>query len=97
MTTVLAITPAGQSLILFLVVLFIAGLVIGGIARLLVPGPQPLGLLGTAAAGVGGALLGGLVGRLLFGPTYAPGWIMSILGAMLIVWLVGRRRTPHYY
>lgn len=94
--TTLALTPAGQSLVWFVIVVFIAGLIIGGIARLLVPGPQPFGLLGTAAAGVGGALLGGFVGRLLFGPTYAPGWIMSILGAMLIVWLVGRRSTYHY-
>jgi uncharacterized membrane protein YeaQ/YmgE (transglycosylase-associated protein family) len=91
-----AITPAGQSLFWFLVVLFLFGLIVGAIARLLVPGPQPLGVLGTAAAGVAGAFLGGIVGRLLFGPTYAPGWIMSILGAMLVVWLVGRRRSYYY-
>jgi uncharacterized membrane protein YeaQ/YmgE (transglycosylase-associated protein family) len=91
-----AITPAGQSLFWFLVVLFLFGLIVGAIARLLVPGPQPLGVLGTAAAGVAGAFLGGIVGRLLFGPTYAPGWIMSILGAMLVVWLVGRRRSDYY-
>jgi uncharacterized membrane protein YeaQ/YmgE (transglycosylase-associated protein family) len=91
-----AITPAGQSLFWFLVVLFLFGLIVGAIARLLVPGPQPLGILGTAAAGVAGAFLGGIVGRLLFGPAYTPGWIMSILGAMLVVWLVGRRRSYYY-
>jgi uncharacterized membrane protein YeaQ/YmgE (transglycosylase-associated protein family) len=96
MTTVLALTPAGESLVWFLIVLFIFGLIVGAIARLFVPGPQPLGLLGTAAAGVAGAFLGGIVGRLLFGPTYTPGWIMSILGAMLVVWLVGRRHTYYY-
>jgi len=97
MTSLIAITPAGESLLWFIIVLFVFGLIIGGIARLLVPGPTPLGLLGTAAAGVGGALLGGLVGRLLFGPYYAPGWIMSILGATLIVWLLSRRRSTYYY
>lgn len=98
MIPLLAITPAGQSLVWFLLVLFLFGLIVGAIARLLVPGPQPFGILGTAAAGVGGAFLGGLIGRLLFGPGYAPGWIMSILGAVLIVWLVGRgRRRRRYY
>jgi uncharacterized membrane protein YeaQ/YmgE (transglycosylase-associated protein family) len=96
MTPLLAITPAGESLVWFLIVLFVFGLVVGAIARLLVPGPQPFGILGTAAAGVGGAFLGGIVGRVLFGPAYAPGWIMSILGAMLIVWAVGRRHTYYY-
>ncbi len=96
MTNVLAVTPAGESLVWFLIVLFVFGLIVGAIARLFVPGPQPLGVLGTAAAGVAGAFLGGIVGRLLFGPTYTPGWIMSILGAVLVVWLVGRRRTYYY-
>ena len=87
----------GTSLLVYLIVLMLFGLVVGGIARLLVPGPTPMGILGTMAAGVGGAILGGIVGRLLFGPTYAPGWIMSILFAVAIVWLVGRRRTVTYY
>ena len=74
----------------------VAGLIVGAIARLLVPGPTPLGVLGTMAAGVAGAFLGGLIGRLLFGPGYAPGWIMSILVATGIVYLVSRRRTAYY-
>ena len=96
MTTLLALTPAGESLVWFLIVLFLIGLIVGAIARLLVPGPTPLGVLGTAAAGVAGAILGGLVGRLRWGATYQPGWIMSILGATLVVWLVSRRRSYYY-
>ena len=46
--------------------LVVGGLVIGALARLLVPGRQPLGCLGTLAVGIGGSLLGGLVGRALF-------------------------------
>jgi uncharacterized membrane protein YeaQ/YmgE (transglycosylase-associated protein family) len=97
MTTLLALSPAGESLVWFFVILFLFGLIVGAIARLLVPGPHPIGILGTAAAGVAGAILGGLVGRLLFSPTYEPGWIMSILGAVLVVWLVSRRRSSYYY
>lgn len=97
MTTLLALTPAGESLVWSIIVLFVIGLIVGAIARLLVPGPQDMGVLGTAAAGVAGAIIGGLVGGLLFGPGYQPGWIMSILGAVLVVWLVGRRRRSYYY
>ena len=87
----------GSSLITYLLVLAIFGLIVGAIARLLVPGPTPLGLLGTMAAGVGGAFLGGFVGKLLFGAHYTPGWIMSIIGAVVIVALVSRRRRVYEY
>jgi uncharacterized membrane protein YeaQ/YmgE (transglycosylase-associated protein family) len=86
----------GNSLLVFLLVLALFGLIVGAIARLLVPGPTPMGILGTMAAGVVGAFLGGLVGKLLFGPTYAPGWIMSIIGAVVVVALVGRRHRAYY-
>ena len=61
MTTLLALTPAGESLVWSLVILFLIGLIVGAIARLLVPGPTPMGVLGTAAAGVAGAIIGGLI------------------------------------
>jgi uncharacterized membrane protein YeaQ/YmgE (transglycosylase-associated protein family) len=86
-----------DSLLLFLLTLAVFGLIVGAIARLLVPGPSPMGLLGTMAAGVAGAFLGGLVGKLLWGPTYTPGWIMSILGAVAIVYAVTHRRRRVYY
>jgi uncharacterized membrane protein YeaQ/YmgE (transglycosylase-associated protein family) len=86
----------GSSLLVFLLVLAIFGLIVGAIARLIVPGPTPLGLLGTMAAGVAGAFLGGVVGKLLFGTQYTPGWIMSILGAVVVVALVSRRRAYYW-
>ncbi|HEX3623542.1 MAG TPA: GlsB/YeaQ/YmgE family stress response membrane protein [Acidimicrobiales bacterium] len=86
----------GNSLLVFLLVLAVFGLIVGAIARLIVPGPTPMGLLGTMAAGVAGAFLGGFVGKLLFGAGYTPGWIMSIIGAVVVVALVGRRHRVYY-
>jgi uncharacterized membrane protein YeaQ/YmgE (transglycosylase-associated protein family) len=60
----------------FFLVLAIFGLIIGGLARLVLPGPESIGVLGTILAGVGGSLLGGLVGRALFGDT---NWLGALL------------------
>lgn len=60
----------------FFLVLAIFGLIIGGLARLVLPGPESIGVLGTILAGVGGSVLGGLVGRALFGDT---NWLGSLL------------------
>jgi uncharacterized membrane protein YeaQ/YmgE (transglycosylase-associated protein family) len=92
-TTGAVLAAAGEvSLLWFLIGALVAGLIAGGIARLLVPGPTPMGCLGTALAGIVGAIVAALVGRLLFGPTYAPGFIASVLGATLVVWLFTRSR-----
>lgn len=76
------------------------GLIVGLLARLLMPGRQPMGILGTMLLGVGGSFLGGLLGNLLFGgqwnePTTA-GWIGSIVGSLLLLALLGRSRSPLY-
>jgi uncharacterized membrane protein YeaQ/YmgE (transglycosylase-associated protein family) len=69
------------------------GLIAGAIARLLMPGRQPLGLLLTIALGVGGSFVGGAIGNIWHGtPLRDPtpsGWIGSILGAVLILVVVG--------
>jgi uncharacterized membrane protein YeaQ/YmgE (transglycosylase-associated protein family) len=79
----------------FLIWALFAGLVIGALGRLVVPGRQQMGCLATALCGIGGSLLGGLIGRVLFGRGYAPGLIMSVIGAALIIWALygtSRRR-----
>jgi len=76
----------------------IAGLIIGAIARLLVPGRQNMGIGMTIVLGIVGAVVGGFLGSLLFRPdfmtdasgTYTadtawPGWIMSIIGGVLVL------------
>lgn len=73
------------------------GLIVGLLARFIMPGRQPMGILGTMLLGVVGSFLGGLLGNLLFGggqwdhPSSA-GWIGSILGSLLLLALLGRTR-----
>ena len=81
----------------YLIGLAIFGLIVGALGRLAVPGPQPLGCLGTMASGIAGSFLAGIVGRIIFGRAYAPGWIASVLGAALVVWLVSRSRPRKVY
>ena len=71
----------------------IFGLVVGAIARFLVPGPQAFGLLKTMLIGVAGSFLGGFAGFLLAGgsPLQASGWIGSVIGAVALVLLSTRR------
>ncbi|MBW3596383.1 MAG: GlsB/YeaQ/YmgE family stress response membrane protein [Planctomycetes bacterium] len=65
------------------------GLIAGAIARLLIPGRQPIGIMMTIVLGIVGSLTGGFVGYLLVGgePLQASGWILSILGAVIVLGL----------
>ena len=75
------------------------GLVVGIIAKLLMPGRDPGGFIVTILLGVAGALLGGFLGRAMgfYGPTETAGWLMSIGGAILLLVIyrvvIGRRRV----
>ena len=74
------------------------GLVVGIIAKLLMPGRDPGGFIVTILLGIAGALLGGFIGRAMgfYGPNQGPGWIVSILGAIVLLVLyrfVARRRS----
>ena len=66
----------------------IIGLVAGGIARLLVPGRDPMGLLGTMLLGLVGSLMGGFLGNLIAGEDLdlsAAGLIGSVIGAVIVL------------
>ena len=68
----------------------IVGLIVGALAKLLMPGRDPGGFFITMAIGVAGAFLARFIGSALFGwygDGGAPGWTMSILGAMLLLFL----------
>jgi uncharacterized membrane protein YeaQ/YmgE (transglycosylase-associated protein family) len=63
------------------------GLVVGAIAKLLMPGRDPGGFIVTMLLGMAGAVLGGFVGRSLhwYGPNDGAGFFMSLLGAVLLL------------
>jgi uncharacterized membrane protein YeaQ/YmgE (transglycosylase-associated protein family) len=70
------------------------GLIVGLLARLLVPGRDPIGLLGTLVLGVVGAVLGGWLAGAFFKETEGVDWLASIGVAVVLVLLVraGSRR-----
>jgi len=76
----------------FLIYLVIFGLVVGALARLALPGPDPMGILATIGLGLAGAFIGGIVAHLLIGT--AGGIIFSVLGATLLLYLY-RRFVQH--
>ena len=74
------------------------GLVVGVIAKLLMPGRDPGGFIVTILLGIAGALIGGFVGRAMgfYGENQGAGWLMSILGAVILLALyrmMARRRV----
>jgi uncharacterized membrane protein YeaQ/YmgE (transglycosylase-associated protein family) len=79
-------------LLLFVILLLVFGLIIGGLARLAVPGPDPMPLWATAALGIGGSIIGGIVARLLIGT--GGGFLFSFLGAVALL-LLYRRFVQH--
>ena len=79
----------------------VLGLVAGSLARLLVPGRDPMGLLGTMLLGLAGALVGGFLADLLFDDE-AIGLFGSVVGAVLVLlaynaWTRGRNRDLARY
>ena len=76
----------------------IIGFIVGVIARFVLPRQDAYGLIMTTLLGIGGALLGSFLGQALgfYAPGEAAGWIMSVLGAVVLL-LIGRafrRRAP---
>jgi len=65
----------------------VIGLIVGALAKLVMPGRDPGGMIVTILLGIGGALLGGAIGRMfgIYDPGQPAGWIMSILGAIVIL------------
>ena len=74
------------------------GLVVGALAKLVMPGRDPGGIIVTMLLGIAGAVLGGFAGRAmgLYGEGEAAGFLMSLLGAVILLALyrmMVRRRT----
>jgi uncharacterized membrane protein YeaQ/YmgE (transglycosylase-associated protein family) len=73
----------------------VIGLIVGAIAKLLMPGKDPGGCIITILLGIAGAFIGTWIGRVFWGGSYTAGWIMSVIGAMILLLIyrliVGKR------
>ena len=73
------------------------GLIVGALAKLIMPGKDPGGIIITMLLGIAGAFLGGFLGRLfgLYQPNQPAGFIMSLIGALILlgIYRVIRGRT----
>jgi uncharacterized membrane protein YeaQ/YmgE (transglycosylase-associated protein family) len=94
------------SMVTFIIILILVGLVAGAVARLVVPGRDPMGILGTILLGIVGSFVGGFIWNLIQYHRLAPhkfhlvGIIGSILGAIVVLLVLrltglerGRRRV----
>jgi len=68
----------------------IIGLIAGALSRLIMPGRDPMGVLATIILGIVGSIIGGLVGGLIWrreNGFHPGGLILSLLGAILVLWI----------
>jgi uncharacterized membrane protein YeaQ/YmgE (transglycosylase-associated protein family) len=72
----------------FILALVLWGLVVGALARLALPGPDPMGILATIGLGLAGSFVGGILGHVLLGTT--GGLLFALLGAILLLYLYRR-------
>jgi uncharacterized membrane protein YeaQ/YmgE (transglycosylase-associated protein family) len=79
-------------IVLFLVILAVVGLIIGAIARFVLPGRDDMSIWKTMAYGVGGAFLGGMVSRLLGISNAILGYAIAVAVAMGLIWFFTRRK-----
>ena len=83
----------GVFLLVLLVVGAISGLIVGGIARFLLPGPDPMSWPRTILFGIGGSFVGGMIGRLMHVPE-ALSFVLSVACAAGLIWFFTRRNKP---
>ena len=78
-----------------LITMLIVGLVVGAIAKWIMPGNDPGGLFVTMILGIAGSLIAGLLGRVVgwYGPGQGAGIIASVLGALLLLWGYRKMKT----
>jgi uncharacterized membrane protein YeaQ/YmgE (transglycosylase-associated protein family) len=75
-----------------LIFLAVWGLIVGALARLALPGPDPMGIFATIGLGLAGSFIGGLIAGLLW--ARAAGFVFSLVGAILVLY-VYRRFVQH--
>jgi uncharacterized membrane protein YeaQ/YmgE (transglycosylase-associated protein family) len=71
----------------------VSGLVVGALARLALPGPDPMGWLATMGFGLAGSFTGGIIGLLIRLP-WLPDILVSVACAAGLIWYFRRRGRP---
>jgi len=82
-------------IIAYLIILFFIGLFVGAIARLLLPGPDPMGIGMTALVGICGTFSAGLFSWYVL-HRHGGGFVLSVLFSMLLVWIYRHSRGATY-
>lgn len=83
----------GVLLLIWIVLGAISGLIIGGLARFLLPGPDPMSWPRTILYGIGGSFAGGVVSRLLNLPLWLA-LVVEVAAAAGLIWFFTRRNRP---
>ena len=76
-----------------LIWMFIVGLVVGAIARFIMPGAESMGWIMTAIVGIAGSFIGGFIARLFSKPAdgaivHPAGLLLSVVGALILLFVV---------
>ncbi len=73
----------------------LVGLIVGALARWVMPGEQKMGWILTILLGIGGSMLAGFIGQAVgwYQAGQGAGWIASVLGALLLLFVVGKLRS----
>ena len=76
----------------YLIALAVGGLIIGALARLALPGKDPMSLLQTMLVGIAGSVIATLIVALITGGTYGAGWFLGFCCSVGIMYVIRRRR-----
>ena len=76
--------------LMHIVSMIIVGFIVGVLARWIYPGAVAMGFVATTIVGIVGSLIGGVIGGLVWrspdGSFHPAGWILSIVGALVVLW-----------
>jgi uncharacterized membrane protein YeaQ/YmgE (transglycosylase-associated protein family) len=84
--------------LLHLVWMFIVGIIVGAIARLIMPGAEHMGIFMTGVLGIVGSFVGGFIARIFSkpapgAPVHPAGLILSVIGALIVLFVWNRIRS----
>lgn len=81
-----------MDIILYIILLALTGLVVGALGRLLLPGRDPMSIVQTIALGVAASLIAGLIGYYAFDKEEGGGFLLSVICAIALVYIVRKMR-----